>query len=412
MLSFQQLMTHSTELPLPLDRSASHPPIGRSAVARLALVAIFGSFALPAASEPIDSASAKAVSFTQEAWDISGEGSVVETVDGREALRLKSGRAILREMEFEDGTIEFDLQHTHYRSFIYVQFRLESDREYEEIYFRAHKSLLPDTVQYTPVFRGSSQWQIFHDEDATAPARLSPGEWTPVKIIVKGTQAAVFVGDVSEPQLVVPRLARGKSRGEIALRAQEPGRGYTGRPEGLFTASFANLRISSSTSSYEFPEVEPVISKVKGSVESWELSKAFDPGSGAVLKLPEEILRGEWAGAKSEESGVVLLAREVAKPDGVRRATVLARTTIDAVGPSIVPFSFGYSDEVSVFLNGHLLFTGDRRYSFNLPRRQGLLTLGESTLYLPLSEGVNEVILAVTDVFGGWGVTAEWGDPQ
>ena len=71
-------------------------------------------------------------------------------------------------------------------------------------------------------------------------------------------------------------------------------------------------------------------------------------------------------------------------------------------------FNFGYSDEVSVFLNGTLLFSGDDSYRFNFPRRQGLITIDQGSLYLPLEKGENELILAITDFFGGWGVMGQF----
>ena len=103
-------------------------------------------------------------------WELAGEDTVVEEFDGEVALRLKSGSATWRDLELLDGTIEFDLQVTPYRSFSYVYFRMESDAEHEEFYFRSHKSLLPDAVQYTPVYKGSSQWQLYHDARSTAAA--------------------------------------------------------------------------------------------------------------------------------------------------------------------------------------------------------------------------------------------------
>lgn len=50
-------------------------------------------------------------------WELAGDGTVVEEHDGRVALRLESGSATWREIEFLDGTIEFELQVTPYRSF-------------------------------------------------------------------------------------------------------------------------------------------------------------------------------------------------------------------------------------------------------------------------------------------------------
>ncbi|MEE8586513.1 MAG: hypothetical protein V3T83_16855 [Acidobacteriota bacterium] len=75
-------------------------------------------------------------------------------------------------------------------------------------------------------------------------------------------------------------------------------------------------------------------------------------------------------------------------------------------------FNMGYSDEVSVFLNGRLLFSGNDGYSFNIPRRQGLIGLGQGTLYLPLQAGDNELVLAIADGFGGWGVMGQIEDRE
>ncbi len=100
--------------------------------------------------------------FDDPGWEIEGEDSVVEQLDGELALRLKSGHATFRDLELLDGTIEFDLQVTELRSFAYIYFRMVSDDEHEEFYYRPHKSLLPDAVQYAPVYKGSGQWQLYH----------------------------------------------------------------------------------------------------------------------------------------------------------------------------------------------------------------------------------------------------------
>jgi hypothetical protein len=72
----------------------------------------------------------------------------------------------------------------------------------------------------------------------------------------------------------------------------------------------------------------------------------------------------------------------------------------------------GYSDEVSVFLNGRLLYSADDRYSFDAPRREGLIGLDMGTLYLPLQAGANDLVLVVSDSFGGWGVMGQLPDRQ
>jgi hypothetical protein len=50
------------------------------------------------------------------------------------------------------------------------------------------------------------------------------------------------------------------------------------------------------------------------------------------------------------------------------------------------------------------VFRGDASYSFDTPRREGLIGFDQARLYLPLVAGDNEVAVLVSDVFGGWGL--------
>jgi len=111
-----------------------------------------------------------------------------------------------------------------------------------------------------------------------------------------------------------------------------------------------------------------------------------------------------WKKIEAERSGLLVLLRHIARPERGKRATVLAKQTFTATSAARVPFHLGYSDEVTVFLNGAPLFSADDSYSFDRPRREGLIGLDQATVFLPLRAGENELVLAVTDVFGGWGV--------
>jgi hypothetical protein len=82
-----------------------------------------------------------------------GASATLERVDGRDALSVESGVAYRRDVRLQDGSIDFDVQLTRRRSFVYVMFRMADDRGYEEIYLRPHKSSLPDAVQYAPVYQ-------------------------------------------------------------------------------------------------------------------------------------------------------------------------------------------------------------------------------------------------------------------
>ena len=62
---------------------------------------------------------------------------------------------------------------------------------------------------------------------------LLPGEWTKVRIEVRGTEARLFVNRVAQPTLLVDNLRQGQSKGAVALWIG-PGT----------VAHFANLRVS------------------------------------------------------------------------------------------------------------------------------------------------------------------------
>jgi hypothetical protein len=62
---------------------------------------------------------------------------------------------------------------------------------------------------------------------------LAPGEWTKVKIEVRGDKARLYVHDEPQPVLVVNDLKHGQSAGQIALWV---GAGTV--------AHFSNLRVS------------------------------------------------------------------------------------------------------------------------------------------------------------------------
>ncbi len=160
---------------------------------------------------------------------------------------------------------------------------------------------------------------------------------------------------------------------------------------------------------YEFPD-QAGASPPTGRIARWGLSSAFAPAEGLIAEPPPEILGGEWKTVEANVDGLVAIERHVGRPGDVRRAAVLAGLRITAAEASDRRLDLGFSDEVSVFLNGRLLVADDESYSFNLPRRQGLLTARQLSVFLPLRRGANDLVLAIADRFGGWGLTGSLED--
>ena len=344
---------------------------------------------------PAAGAGEKALSFAT-AWEIPDEGAALESYLGHDALRVGTGRVFYRGLALRDGSIEFDIALPSHRAFAYLQFRMGSDEDHEEIYFRPHKSELPDALQYTPVLRGVSQWQLFHGPGGTAAVALPPDEWIHVRLVMRDRQAAVYVGDVDEPQLVVPRLAHEPRAGYIALRGFLP----RGTPTS-HAAHFANVVVHDAELALDLP-IEPPPEPKAGTLTRWELSPAFRVQEVPVEELPE-LAGTEWVVAETEPPGFVLVDRWLTRPEGRGLSATVARVQVRAEVASTRRLEFGFSDWVSVFLNGRLLFTGAAPYSPDRPRRDGLLTPDDYGLALPLEAGENELILVVSDVFGGWG---------
>ena len=334
-------------------------------------------------------------------WALTGTDTRIESHRGLRSIAIDNGRATRHDVRLEDGTIEFDVELTDARSFVYLQFRMESETEYEEIYFRPHKSELPDAVQYNPVWRDDSFWQLWHGPGATAAPRFRSGEWMHVRLVLHGARAALFLAADTAPALVIP-LARAPRAGYIALRAFTPA---VAELRGRRAARFANVVVRPRDVSYAFPAAVAAAAPEAGAILHWQISPAFPATKAAITTLASDLLVGRerWPSYPVEATGVVAIGRHLQRPrpDGA----AIARLVIRSTGERLQRLQLGYSDYVTVFVNGRALFSGDAHYSFDRPRQEGLITRTQATLWLPLRDGENEILLVVVDGFGGWGLT-------
>lgn len=336
-------------------------------------------------------------------WESTGEVRL-EPYLGKPAMRFRTGRAVRRDVVFEDGTIDALVAVSGRRSFAYVQFRMQGDEEHEEFYLRPHKSSLPDSLQYAPVFKGESYWQFFHGPGGTAAVEIPRDRWVPLRVVVSGGKAALFVDDLTTPRLVVPRLGRDTAKGYLALRSFVP---KGGAPDGELPVSFAEVSVRPGFVPYDFSKVTapPVPS---GTIERWAVSRSFTPAPGPVrAPLADVIGGGGFTTLSADATGRLLLFRDRARPKAQDRVAVFARVVLEAPDDGIRRLNLAFSDEVTVFVNGQPLFSGDATYRFDNPRQEGVVSLSQATVYLPLRKGRNELLLAVADVFGGWGFAGQ-----
>lgn len=327
-----------------------------------------------------------ATEFSPDSWDL-GRAKTVEHL-GRTALM---GTAFLTGVTLHNGVIEVDIATTaRTRSYPGVLFRVQDAANYERVYIRPHRSpFYDDVLQYGPTFNGVDSWQLYNGAGLTAALDVLPDRWNHLRIVVSGSQAQVFWNDLPEPVLAIDELARGNAGGGIGLVGPMDG-----------TAFFSNLRFEADDSLVLPPPLPR--EAMPGIASAWEISGPFAALGVDFAKYPQEaVAAAAWKPIAADRRGMVDVSRLFPRRSGAGDC-VLARTTITAVGDSSLRLGFGYSDIVTVFLNGQPLYSGNAIYQSRDRSFLGIVGYFDE-LFLPLRKGDNELLLLLGETSGGWG---------
>ncbi len=326
-------------------------------------------------------------STTDLRWDFAAEEHRVEEHLGRESLYLRGGTALAEGVQLAHGVLEFDVAYPPGRDFPGGIFRALDHRNYEAFFVRPHQSGNPDATQYTPVFNDVMGWQLYHGEPFQVPLELRCDEWVRMRLAFAGARAEITVGD--HPPIVVP-LKRDVAAGSVGLLG------------GFFSGThFSNFSVEETDPGPAGAAPEPA---APGVIGVWDVSDPVPESSTETLELSGR----RWTRLEAEPSGLANLARVNGIADG--RDTALARSVVHAAAAGAKKLEFGFSDRVRVYLNGRLLFGADDSYRSRDYRFLGSIGWWDA-LWLPLEEGRNELVLAVSEDFGGWGVQARFPDP-
>ncbi len=355
--------------------------------------AIIGLTALCASSAAIAQDEAQYVSYDGHNWRITAQRAEVEQHLGREALALSGGRIWLDGAEFTDGVIEFDVAYKEQQGFIGPIWRAENDRHFEEIYFRSHLNGKPDAVQYTPVENGNSAWQIFSDGNAIAAIDQKFDTWNHVKVVVKGDKADFYFNS-DTPKLHIPDLKTNIGEGAAGLRV-------SGR--GGMTAYFSNIVIRPLQDGENIVgEAKDPVPLPEGLITAWNVSSIFSEDVVAnALTLPKSASRDlTWSALGVETNGIANISKITNRfRDG--GSTVFIRTNINSDSKQMKELRFGYSDRVRIYLNGKRVYYGDAGWTVRDYRFLGTVGFFDSA-GLDLKRGDNELLIAVSETFGGW----------
>jgi hypothetical protein len=177
---------------------------------------------------------------------------------GRKAIRVTDAApegtsddrrfVAVRGSQFQDGLIEVEVAGDRIagagetaRGFVGIAFRVAQDGPpFEAFYLRPFNGRSDDQLQRnhsaqyisSPEFPWNRLRQEFPGKYETY-VDLVPGEWTKMKIEVKGDRARLYVNDAREPILIVNHLLHGDTKGSIALFISVGS-----------VAHFSNLRVS------------------------------------------------------------------------------------------------------------------------------------------------------------------------
>jgi len=338
-------------------------------------------------------------------WLFEGAASVTDYL-GRRSIRLDGGGATLKDLALRDGVIDVDVATPASRGFFGIQFRISADGNNGEwVYLRQHKSGLPDALQYTPVLATGLNWQIYNGPGFTGPMEIPRSAWFHLRLELTGAQARLYADDMKTPVLVMPDLKSGIEKGQIALAVLQ-GETY-----------FSNFTVRE-TPPVPWERRPPPMPA--GTLTRWRLSPSFDALTRDLERpLPaSEATAMRWQEVEAEPPGFVVINRYRDSPhprvsfanDFSKRlepqpgtAVVYATTTIEAERDQVKKLLLGYSDEVTVFLNGRILYRGRSAQNFRDPGFLGIVNPENDALYLPLRKGRNELVLAVSELGGGWG---------
>jgi len=329
-------------------------------------------------------------------WQISDQGARQMPYLNRPSLYLQNGVALSPNDAFADGTIDFDVAIHGQAGFAGVIFRAASDEDYELIYLRTHRSRQWDALQYTPVFNANESWQLYSGDGYSGVAELPSNRWVHVRVVVEEFTARVFVDNAAAPQLTVSDLKRPWSAGRAGLWGR------------FGAANFSNFRVTRRIR--PAPVTRSAVPDA-GVVTHWAISPPFAVSSVPTDRVPDNI---NWERVESEPTGTLNIGRyrtllpSRAGLNEDRRSTVFAKAILRVAEGRLVKLSFGYSDDVTIFLDGVPLFTGRAGYLSRDGSFLGTMTLSADTLYVSLTAGRHELVLAVSEAFGGWGLAAKF----
>ncbi len=319
---------------------------------------------------------------------------------------------LLKDFEFTDGTIEFDVEFKE-RGFPAIDFRadknmLNSEKFYIR-YFGTPQGLKRTTLQYAAVVDSVNLWDV--TDDYQAAATIHEGKWNHVKLVVSGKQMKVHVNDMERAALHVPALEGLTNSGLIALSGNVVYANFVVRPnatEDLPSKEGYDPTYNDSRYLRNWSVCDPVDLPFRKDI-------MMDIPSFPRFTIDTLLLNSSlvWKPIRAERRALINLTKMFGAAERGQRRLTWLKTTISSETAQEKRVDLGFSDEVWVFINGQPLLTDNNYYgSPGMKEPSGRCTIENTSFQLPLQKGANEVLIGITNYFFGWGVIARLEDTE
>lgn len=350
------------------------------------------------------------IPMTATHWDYEADAVAFIIQDGKPAIQMTDAAVLkLKGHTFANGTIEYDVALG--KGFPGITFRTSDDWKNGDHfylrYFGASTAESRTTMQYTAMLDGMSMWDLT-DEYQAATLLQVPG-WNHVKLVISAHQLRAYVNDMDHPALQVPLLEGVLPAGGILFSGGE--------------ATIANMVLHPDAVE-DLPATPGYVSTCNDSryLRNWQVTspQPFPFGEDLVLNrytsnvkttlhLPDSTT--SWQPITAEARGHVNLNRVFGSLQKRGRRLAWLQTALYADLAKEVRLRLGFSDEVWVWVNGQPVFTDKNIYGTPLQKfPEGRCTLENSTLVLPLKAGKNNIMIALSNDFYGWGLIARLDD--
>ncbi|WP_281557587.1 hypothetical protein [Thalassomonas sp. RHCl1] len=327
-------------------------------------------------------------------WQFSKDQARFVDYQGRPSIKVSDrARVKLIGENFHNGVIEFDIRIRNKRGFPGIHFRESEKGNSEVFYLRPNASGTSSANQYTPSFNDIFAWQLYTGARYGAAVSYHYDNWNRVKLVVSGEKMDVYINS-EKPVLHIEKLAHGDIAGGISFQGS------------LDDYYLSNIRISHQKqvkTRGTAVALKPLPENLVSVFSVATMAVASDDVEAKGMLEPSLINRQNWTQLPVNELGMANLARVAGRTK--TENTLLVKLTLASDQARLLRLQYGFSDRLTLFVNGQALSHSDHTFKSQDDRFYGTVGLFDS-VFLPLKSGQNDIVFAVTEGFGGWGLMA------